>query len=138
MSKKYIKIRNLDCAAFLHSQGFSSKKAQKLGLNDSVWFFESSEDLQDLIQDFLLGNVMVNLTNYIYHRSILKSFSRKEPLQLNYKLSKLVYPGGHYYYVDGKSVIHATYAECSPHIERLTTGNFYRDQETAKKNIKDE
>lgn len=143
MSEKFIETRDLNCAAMLVSFGCFLKKLRKLGMNDTLWFFEESNEVQKLIERFNQGKIEVNITNFLYQRFMLKSFSAKSLTPIpktvisldslsNKEFIEKIKAGTPYFHIAGDRILQEVYAERSPHIERVKQGIIFPDVTSAK------
>lgn len=117
-----MKTRNIDEAAYLLYKGHRPRYT-KYANNDAEFSFTGSDALKKDAARFLKGEVMVNVTKYLYCRTYLKQSISKEDAVVG-EFAHLI--GRRYYYIDENKVVQAsTFGNKPFHKERYEQGNYY-------------
>lgn len=74
---KYIKINNIDLAAYLQLKNYQLVKTVYHSPIDSDYYFENSKNVQEHIKKFNTGTAQVNVIHFLYNRTLLKQITKK-------------------------------------------------------------
>lgn len=127
------KTKNLDVASYLYTKGMEPK-IKRFGVNNSLFTF-ADEKAESEAKKFLLGNVVTNISKYLFARVQLKRLCGYEEVVIpTQKTTKIGQP---YWYIVNKTIMHAVHGSGKVHNERLSDGNYYLEKKDAEAGLKD-